>query len=423
MPKTNQTMFEIDLLPKIRQYLNNQITWKQLYEFIRQNAELRVAELDLTNRCNLGCKHCFYTAEGGEELPFEDWRKIIRKLEKHVSIISVVGKEPLLYKDVIKVLKVFDRIKKQKKDEKKQFGYTMVTNGLLLDVYIDELAKLDIDFLDVSLDGWGEAHDKLRGKGVFKRVLNNLMLAVDAGLADKIFIDSTLIEDNSQAILKLVKELSKREIKNFSIAMYFPTPFTDMFLMPSISTLLKFVKNLRKILKSIKISAQISIDIRPPIHCVYLPYLIDNKIIKVNDIWIDELGNFFVEKRYASSALFFRFSFIDPAYWQYVRIKSGEWLGSCEPLILPGTLWKQFSVGNAVDEPIEELYKKALDKPLQNVIKIIDELKKTYSKSKAFKYCLPGGFYYQVLRKGLQLGLFSKQVYDKILKITLEGRK
>ncbi len=427
MPKTNQTMFEIDLLPKIRQYLNNQITWKQLYEFIRQNAELRHVSLDITNRCNLGCRHCFYTAESSsDELPFEDWRKIIRKLEKYgLTILTLSGKEPLLYKHVMKVLREFDRVKKQKREEKKPFRYGIVTNGTLLHIYLDELAKLDIDFLDVSLDGWGEAHDKLRGKGVFKRVLNNLMLAVDAGLADKIFIDSTLIEDNSQAILKLVKELSKRGISHFGAGMFFPTPYADFSFFVRKNTLLKLINGVKKLLRNMKKPIEFIISIEINVNSAYLPMLIENNIINLDEIEIDRLGIFYIKQKYGKSTLLFQLQpFIDPSYWQYVRIKSGEWLGSCDPLILPGTLWKQFSVGNAVDEPIEELYRRGVDKYFKTVMQDIDKMRKASPNLKIFKYSIGvDGLYYQVLRKGVDLGLFRKEVYDKILKITLEGRK
>ncbi len=125
-----------------------------------------VAMINITNRCNLKCKHCFVFREGTpntptdkNEMPAEEMIKKIKKYKRKHGIQRMVwmGGEPLLRKDVLKLgIKLFPQ-------------NTITTNGTLPLVNYGPKIKWVI-----SLDGPEEINDEIRGKGSFKKVIKNM---------------------------------------------------------------------------------------------------------------------------------------------------------------------------------------------------------------------------------------------------------
>ncbi len=125
-----------------------------------------VGMINITNRCTLKCKHCFVYREGTpnaptkqNEMSAEEMIKQIKKLRKKYGIQRMVwmGGEPLLRKDVLTLgIKLFPQ-------------NTITTNGTLPLINLGPKIKWVI-----SLDGPEEINDEIRGKGSFKKVINNL---------------------------------------------------------------------------------------------------------------------------------------------------------------------------------------------------------------------------------------------------------
>jgi MoaA/NifB/PqqE/SkfB family radical SAM enzyme len=135
------------------------------------------AEIDVTDNCNLRCKHCYHFNGKSEfktkELPIEYWKERFNDIyKKGVRFVLLVGGEPALRKDVLKLA-----------DEMFPFIY-VITNGTI---------KIPEEFnhlLFVSLDGMEEKNDFIRGKGVFSKVLKNYS-------GDKrVAINMTITKDN-----------------------------------------------------------------------------------------------------------------------------------------------------------------------------------------------------------------------------------
>lgn len=64
--------------------------------------------VDVNNVCNLHCTHCYWWLNRKEEeqdVPAEDWRKIIKTTfhKHHLINITLVGGEPTLRPDIIQV--------------------------------------------------------------------------------------------------------------------------------------------------------------------------------------------------------------------------------------------------------------------------------------------------------------------------------
>jgi MoaA/NifB/PqqE/SkfB family radical SAM enzyme len=144
------------------------------------------AEVDVTDNCNLRCKHCYHfhgkDVFKTEELSLHIWKKRFNELYKSgIRHLLLVGGEPAFRIDV---LMLADRIF--------PFVY-VITNGTI---------KIPEEFnhrLFISIDGSQKTNDSLRGKGVFSRVMKHYS-------GDKrVIINMTITKDNYKELEDVVK--------------------------------------------------------------------------------------------------------------------------------------------------------------------------------------------------------------------------
>lgn len=117
--------------------------------------------VDITNKCNLRCKHCYFFADPTKrELDAEEMIGRIREIAKDTGKVwncTWVGGEPLLRQDVVD--KLIHRFRFNK----------VVTNGTVpLPDWRDGVTFY------VSVDGTREVHDQIRGKGTFDKLKENV---------------------------------------------------------------------------------------------------------------------------------------------------------------------------------------------------------------------------------------------------------
>lgn len=135
--------------------------------------------LFLTARCNLRCKHCFEWNEDGfltndlsgcssMELPFEMIKDCFEYTKPAKSRIYLWGGEPLMYTR-------FSEFAGLLKEDKR--WTTICTNGLLIEKYIEDILDISDNLvLLISLDGFEDVNDSIRGKGEFSRVINTIQM-------------------------------------------------------------------------------------------------------------------------------------------------------------------------------------------------------------------------------------------------------
>ena len=124
--------------------------------------------IDFTFRCNLSCPYCYVGNERAQdELTADEWKKVIDQMP-FFSILSFIGGEPLLRKDF---LEVYEYASKRFRGR-----INLYTNATLLDDKIAEsFIKNKLLLLSFSLDGVGDAHDKLRNcPGAFDKIVSNV---------------------------------------------------------------------------------------------------------------------------------------------------------------------------------------------------------------------------------------------------------
>lgn len=170
---------------------------------------------ELTYLCNLNCPYCYVGEERKKnELTTQEWFDIIEQIPFY-SFVTLVGGEPLIRKDFIRILE---------KTAKKTFGkLNVVTNGILInDEIIDAFIRTKMMLLSVSLDGYGENHDKNRGKeGIFEKIitnLENLQSKKDKNTKPMIDIKTIVLAENLDDLPKLYKLCNDMKFEFLSIS-------------------------------------------------------------------------------------------------------------------------------------------------------------------------------------------------------------
>lgn len=135
---------------------------------------LRYLFLEITQRCNLRCRHCGSDC-GSEpragELDTEEWLAcfdyLAARCRRDRVALVLTGGEPLCHPDLGALLaRLHDR----------GLTWGMVTNGqLLTERNVRSLLEYGVNAVTVSLDGVGDSHDWLRGSpGAFARARDGI---------------------------------------------------------------------------------------------------------------------------------------------------------------------------------------------------------------------------------------------------------
>lgn len=180
-------------------------------------SSVRVITFEVTQKCNLDCEYCvygdMYSHDGNDhkkELTFEKAKSVIDFFYNQLSsssnisnkkkvTIGFYGGEPLLKGKLIK--KIVDYVSTLS-NPYFFFEYTMTTNGVLLDRYIDFLAKHNFRLL-VSLDGNYKASSyrlTASGRNVFDEIQKNLIILKErypTYFSDRVSFNSVLHDRNS----------------------------------------------------------------------------------------------------------------------------------------------------------------------------------------------------------------------------------
>jgi pyruvate-formate lyase-activating enzyme len=154
--------------------------------------------IELTNRCNLSCWHCFDNRHGGyAEIALPTIETITRHGRNHgFDRIVFTGGEPTLHTQ-------FPQIVRLVHEAGYRFGF--VSNGQnFVQVYPQIKPFLDrLETITFSLDGaTPNSHDHLRGEGAFAKLMQAVSVCVAKGLP--FTFNSVLTSNNRHEIRPLV---------------------------------------------------------------------------------------------------------------------------------------------------------------------------------------------------------------------------
>ena len=132
---------------------------------------LRYLELQITTRCNLRCRHCYIGSSHLTELTIKTIRDTLDEFQELQGLrLLITGGEPLLHTKFKQINSLLPEY---------AFRKVLFTNGVLLSEKL--LKSLNVNEIQVSIDGIESGHDALRGKGTFKKAMAGLRKAAQAG--------------------------------------------------------------------------------------------------------------------------------------------------------------------------------------------------------------------------------------------------
>lgn len=157
--------------------------------------------IDVTSRCNLRCRHCYWwKQEHPEELSYEEMVRLFHYLRAHGMRAAILyGGEPGLRLDVCRIAaRIFDTL-------------LVFTNGTL------GLPDLGAGQWIVSLDGPKEINDRIRGKGVFDTVVENIGRAPCPPI-----VHMTISKLNEPFIEKFTETMLGLPVKGIGFSLFTP---------------------------------------------------------------------------------------------------------------------------------------------------------------------------------------------------------
>lgn len=149
------------------------------------------ARFCFTYRCNLKCPFCYERFARNlvqEELPLERWLQLIRELKQLAILkLTLIGGEPFCHPYMEHFLDELTNA---------PIRFDVGTNGTLLDdAWIRKLKQTNrCAAITLSLDGFKDYHDSIRGNGTFEAVLNAIHKLCDAKI--KTSVNVVVSQDN-----------------------------------------------------------------------------------------------------------------------------------------------------------------------------------------------------------------------------------
>jgi len=151
---------------------------------------LRYLELQITNKCNLSCRHCYinlplsrgkrrsnrqksrgFSGRSHSELPVRQVCNLLEEFEEMQGLrVLITGGEPLLHSRFEEINQMLPQF---------FFRKVLFTNGVLLDK--KRIKNLHVDEIQISIDGFETAHDTLRGKGTYSAAMKAVRYSLDYG--------------------------------------------------------------------------------------------------------------------------------------------------------------------------------------------------------------------------------------------------
>ena len=167
---------------------------------------LRYLLLNITDICNLACKHCYLGKSGNLEMDIDIFEKTVSQFEKMGGLkLMISGGEPLLHSRFWELMEILPSY---------ELRVVVLSNGTLIDKTAAKKLILYADEVQVSIDGVG-SHDLLRGKGSFKRSIEGISNLVRSGIP--VSIATMIHKFNTGEFVEMEKLFSDLDIISWSV--------------------------------------------------------------------------------------------------------------------------------------------------------------------------------------------------------------
>lgn len=199
---------EIDELEKNGKLFTEDIYEPNANDLKNRHTEIKALCLHVAHTCNLDCNYCF-ASQGkfhGERalMNLETGKRaldfLIENSGERVNLeVDFFGGEPLMNWDVVKGIVKYGR--SIEKEYKKNFRFTLTTNGVGINDDVIEFANKEMHNVVLSLDGRKAVHDRLRknikGQGSYDIIVPKFKKFVEARGDKDYYIRGTFTHYNT----------------------------------------------------------------------------------------------------------------------------------------------------------------------------------------------------------------------------------
>ncbi len=142
----------------------------------------------ITERCNARCVHCYQPGEVAEDLPFP---RLVEILNQYLALlaegaalrgrpirghVTITGGEPFVREDILDLIDLLST-------HRDRFSLGILTNGTLIDQRIARFLAIKKPlFVQVSIEGARQTHDRIRGAGNLDRVVAGVTYLLQFGV-------------------------------------------------------------------------------------------------------------------------------------------------------------------------------------------------------------------------------------------------
>lgn len=203
--------------------------------------------LHVTNRCQLRCGTCF-VQKGQADLALAEARRIAGKLGR-VAWLDIGGGEPFLHPDLVDICAAFDTP-----------SITVPTNGQAPDLVVETTRAIRAAIrgsltIALSIDGFPEANDAIRGEGSYDLALATLArLKAAPGVTLK--VNTVISNANVESLLPFVRHVRALGPDYHSVIFLRGLPASDALRLPDLAVLRGLEPDILQVLRSYDYGAQ-----------------------------------------------------------------------------------------------------------------------------------------------------------------------
>ncbi|MFH0711767.1 MAG: radical SAM protein [archaeon] len=183
---------------------------------------------DSTNDCNLSCSHCYHNfgkikdkSKQSKTMTLEEIVYMLDDLNQTCDrwnfnpIFNISGGECLLRPDLFKIINY---------SISRGIETRLMTNGTLLDIEkANELKRLGVLSVQISIDGDKETHNRVRGRNwAYNKAMEGIGNCYIAGL--HVTVSTTLMKQNASQIKFVVTEAIKNRASGVGFQTLVPNP-------------------------------------------------------------------------------------------------------------------------------------------------------------------------------------------------------
>jgi len=166
---------------------------------------LRYLEFQITDQCNLRCRHCYIGDGLHQDLSIKSIFKVLDEFEEIQGLrLLLSGGEPLLYPHFWEINEILREY---------PFRSILLSNGTLITKEVSK--KLRVHEVQISLDGMKEGHESIRGKGTFEKALQAIESLQEAHI--RVSIATMIHRGNLKEFDALAKLIQSRGIEEWNV--------------------------------------------------------------------------------------------------------------------------------------------------------------------------------------------------------------